>query len=226
MIETEPLWRIVVEVFSAFLCGVLVRFMIKPYLLTREGRYLGLPLGFSFLGTSYAIAAIAYTEPAHFFNQLLWLQFVARTFSFVFLAVTYYFSKSPSKNSRLCWDIALGVLVAALIILLPVAIIAPQAASSTYSAIQAYVRVFNIICLAYVAFHTLRSHIKNPDPATIWIPLGFGLLALSQYSLLFWYTDSSLAAFAGGLALRLAALFVFLAVAYRTFFNSSKRIDT
>ncbi len=224
MLETEALWRIVVEVVSAVLCGVLVKFMIKPYSLTRESRYLGLPLGFTFLGISYAIAAIAYTEPAYFFNQLLWLQFVARTFSFAFLATTYYFSKRPSKNSRVHWNITISILVAALIILLPVAIISPQAASSTYSAIQAYVRVFNIICLAYISIHTMRVHIKNPDPATIWIPLGFGLFAISQYSLLFWYTDSSLAAFTGALVLRLAALFVFLSVAYRAFFNSSKRI--
>jgi hypothetical protein len=51
--------RVVVEIASAILCFILLVFMIKPYRLTREGRYLGLPLGFSFLGVSYFLGAIA-----------------------------------------------------------------------------------------------------------------------------------------------------------------------
>jgi hypothetical protein len=62
--------RIIVEIASAIACFILVRFMIKPFQLTRESRYIGLPLGFIFLGISYAIAAIAYTEPIYFFNEL------------------------------------------------------------------------------------------------------------------------------------------------------------
>ncbi len=224
MFDTSQLVRITVEVVATILCVVLVRFMIKPYLLTREARYLGLPLGFIFLGTSYAVAAIAYTEPFVFFNELMWLQFLARTFSFVFLATTYYFLKRPSRNTRLFWDVTLSVLVVALFSSFLVAIITPQVASGAYFAIQAYVRVFNVICLVYVAFHTLRSHIKEPNPTTIWTPLGFALLAISQYSLLFWYTDSSFGAFYGALALRLAALAVFLSVSYLTFNNSRKKM--
>lgn len=217
--------RITVEVVSAIVCLILVKFMIKPFRLTGEGRYLGLPLGFSFLGISYIIAALAYSQLTNFFGELLWLQLLTRTFAFVFLATTYYFSKEPLKNTRLLWNITLSVLIVALVASFLVVIIAPQIASPTYTAIQVYVRIFNVICLSYIAIHTLRSHIKNPDPTTIWIPLGFILLGISQYSLLAWYIDSSYTAFTGALALRFTALTVFLLVAYRTFYSSRRRAD-
>jgi hypothetical protein len=208
--------RVIVEIVSAIICFILVRYMIKPYSLTREGRYLGLPLGFTFLGASYVISALAYTELYHF-SDFLWIQLLARTFAFVFLAVTYYFSKKPSKNTQQLWDITLSLLIVSLVALFLVTVIFPQVASDTYSASQVYVRVFIVICLSYIAIHTIRSHIKNPDPTTIWVPMGYILLAISQYSLLFWYLDNSLAAFTGSLVLRLMALVVFLAVTYLSF---------
>jgi hypothetical protein len=190
--------------------------MIKPFWLTREVRYLGLPLGFGFLGISYAISATAYTGLFHFF-ELFWIQFLARTFAFVFLAVTYYFSKKTSKKTRTLWDVTFSLLIISLITLLIVAFIFPQTASDSYTTSQIYVRVFNVICLSYIAIHTLRSHVKKLDATTIWVPLGYILLAVSQYSLLFWYNDNSLAAFTGSLVLRLMALAVFLVVSYRSF---------
>jgi hypothetical protein len=208
--------RITVEVVSVIICFILIKYMIKPYWLTREVRYLGLPLGFGFLGVSYVISAIAYTE-LFYFVELLWIQFLARTFAFVFLAVTYYFSKKTSKNIRLLWNITFSLLIVCLIGLFLVSFIFPQITASSYNASQLYVRVFNIICLSYIAIHTLKSHISKPDPTTIWTPLGFILLAISQYSLLFWYNDTSLAAFTGSLVLRLMALTVFLTVSYRSF---------
>ncbi len=208
--------RITVEVVSAIICFILVRYMIKPYSLTREGRYIGLPLGFAFLGVSYVIAAFAYSE-LYYVSELLWIQLLTRTFAFVFLAVTYYFSNKPAKNTRLLWDITFSLLIVSLIALFLVIFIFPQVALSNYNASQMYIRVFNVICLSYIVIHTLRSHIRKPDPTTIWIPLGFIMFAISQYSLLFWYTDNSLAAFTGSLTLRIMALVVFLAVTYLSF---------
>ena len=215
--------RVTVEVVSVIVCFILVRYMIKPYWLTREVRYLGLPLGFGFLGISYAISAIAYTGLYHFF-ELLWIQFLARTFAFVFLAMTYYFSKKTSKNTRILWDLTFSLLIISLIALFIVAFIFPQTTSDNYTTSQIYVRVFNVICLSYIVIHTLRSHIKKPEPTTIWIPLGFILLAISQYSLLFWYIDNSISAFTGSLTLRLMALTVFLAVSYSSF-HERKRTE-
>ncbi len=124
--------RVTVEVVSVIVCFILVKYMIRPYWLTREARYLGLPLGFGFLGISYAISAIAYTGLYHFF-ELLWIQFLARTFAFVFLAMTYYFSKKTSKNTRILWDLAFSLLIVSLIALFLVLFIFPQVTLNTYT---------------------------------------------------------------------------------------------
>lgn len=218
----SDLARIIVEVVSTIICVILVKFMFKPYRLTGEGRYLGLPLGFGFLGLSYFIAAFAFFEPPNLFRELLWLQSLTRTFAFVFIALTYYFSKKPQKNMRLFWNLTFSVLTVAFIALFLIVIVAPQIAEPAYSGTQVYVRIFNVIILTYVAIHTIRSHLKKPDTTTLWIPLGFILLVMNQYSLLAWYLERSMVAFTGALVIRLVALSVFLLVAYRTFYSSRK----
>jgi hypothetical protein len=215
--------RIIIEVVSAVICFILIKFMIKPYQLTKETRFLGLPFGFGLLGASFAISAIVYySRPNIFFMDLLWFQSLARTFAFVFLVMTYYFSKKSSKNTPLLSNITFSVLVAVFISLFLALFIVPRV---PYVESQIYIRVFNVVCLSYVSINTLISHVKKPDPAKIHIPLGFILLGISEYSLIFWYTDISLAAFAGSMALRLASLSVFLIVSYRTFYNSGKEIN-
>jgi hypothetical protein len=85
------------------------------------------------------------------------------------------------------------------------------------------VRVFDLICLSYISIHALKSHMEQPDPTTLMIPLGYILLGIGQYSLLVWAVDHSIFAFFGALALRLAGLGVFLFVSFRTFYGSEKR---
>ena len=218
----DPTIRTIVEVVSAILCFILLRFMIKPYKLTGERRYLGLPLGFGFLGVSYILGAITFSQTFFSCRELAYIQLFSRTFAYCFLVVTYYFSKKPSKNSRIKWDITLSLLIVALTASIVAAIIIPQFAVDSYQATQVYVRVFNIICLIYISLHALRSHIDEPDPTTIWIPFGFILLGISQYSLLIWAIDESIFAFNGALVLRLAALAIFLCVSYLTFNYSNK----
>ncbi len=218
----DPTIRTVVEVASAILCFILLRFMIKPYKLTGEGRYLGLPLGFGFLGVSYIIGAIAFSQTFPF-KEIAYVQLLSRTFAYSFLVLTYYFSKKPSKNSRVKWNIALSLLIVSLAASILVAFVLPKFAIESYQATQVYVRIFNIICLIYISIHTLRSHVSKPDPTTIWIPFGFILLGISQYSLLIWSIDGSIFAFNGALALRLAALTIFLFVSNLTFNYSNRR---
>jgi hypothetical protein len=219
-----PTERIIIEVVSTFLCFVLVWFMIRPYKLTREGRYLGLPLGFAFLGISFAFATLSYSPLALNLNpRLMWFTLLTRTFAFVFLATTYFFSNKKSKNSLLLGEITIALLFIALASLLSLTFVTPQFTYVSYSQSNVYFRIFNVICLSYVAIFTLRNHARNPDSTTIWIPFGFILLAISQYSLLFWYIDSSFSAFIGSLVARFAGLAIFLFVAYRTFYSSNKK---
>jgi hypothetical protein len=213
--------RIIIEVVSAIACFILTRFMMKPFRLTGETRYLGLPLGFGFLGASYAFSALSFSPLFDFANSG-GVQLVVRAFAFLFLAVTYYFSKS-AKKPKLLWNMTLGVLAAILTILILLAIMSPQFSWPNYRLAQISVRVFDLVCLSYISVHALKSHIEQPDPTTLMIPLGYILLGIGQYSLLIWAIDASIFAFFAGLALRLAGLAVFLFVSYRTFYSSEKR---
>jgi hypothetical protein len=93
--------RTAIEVTSAIMCFILLRFMMKPYENTGESRYLGLPLGFGFLGATYVLSAFVYYIPDILGINTLYVQLIARTFAFLFIAITYYFSKKPTKNSQL-----------------------------------------------------------------------------------------------------------------------------
>ena len=219
----EQIFLVSEETLSAVACFVLVWFLIRPYLATREGRYIGLPLGFGFLGVSYALAAFAHSFPIFSVNGLTWFQLLARPFAFAFLTFTYFFSKKPS-TTRLPWDITLSALLVALTSLFILVFVAPQFAFSTYRFLSIYVRFFNIICLLYISAHTLRSHLEARDSKTILTPFGFIFLGISQYSLLIWATgDGGDLAFYGGLVLRWIGLALFLLTAYRSFYGSQKR---
>ncbi len=214
--------EVAVEVISAVLCFILVKFMFKPYGLTREGRYLGLPLGFAFLGISSVFLAIGIQQSI---EQLMLLSLLTRTFAYVFLAATYYFSKEPSKNSRFIWDVALSLIVVALTTSALLIIRSSVIGLAIPTNLSVALRILALICISYVCLHTLRSHIRSPEPATIWIPLGFILLGISQYSLIIWASEGIYVhgyAFVGGIVARLAGLSVFLAVSYLTFHKNRR----
>jgi hypothetical protein len=197
--------------------------MIKPYRFTRESRYTGLPLAFGLLGASYLFSAATYALPSFFSENILWFQLVARAFAFVFLATTYYFSKKISRTSQLLWNISFSLIVVAIVTSVVAVIFMPQFDFESYRAASRYVRIFIIICLTYVIIHVLRSHIAKPDSATLLIPLGYILLAVSQYSLMIWAIDASMFAWWGALVLRWGGLAVFLFVSYITFYGSRKK---
>jgi len=110
--------RTAIEVASAIICLVLLRFMIKPYENTGESRYIGLPLGFGFLGVTYVISAFSFYIPNIFGPNTIYFQLIARTFALIFICTTYYFSKKSTEKSQQLWTIILIALIIALIALL------------------------------------------------------------------------------------------------------------
>jgi hypothetical protein len=62
-----------IEVVSAIMCAILVRFVVMPFLVTMQSRYLGLPLGFGFLGASYAFTALSISGVIEF-DYMWWAQ--------------------------------------------------------------------------------------------------------------------------------------------------------
>lgn len=225
MEQLEQIFLISEETLSAVACFVLVWFLLKPYLATREGRYIGLPLGFGFLGVSYLLSALSTAfsggSPIFTVTSFTWFQLLARPFAFAFLTFTYFFSDKPS-NKRLVWNITLSALIVALTALIILSFVVPQFALNDYNFMRISVRVFNMICLFYICVHTLRSHLKAQDSKTILTPFGFIFLGISQYSLLIWAIDRGNVPFYGGLVLRWIGLGLFLYTAYRSFYGSKK----
>jgi len=217
----DNLTLILMEAVSALLCFVLLRFMVKPYRTTGEGRYLGLPLGFAFLGVSYIFMGFAlYFESSLFVDDIKWFQLFTQAYAFAFLAATYYFSKKPPERTRLWWDITYTGLVFAAVVSYLVVFEPPMFGLPSYKTVDEYFRLFNIVCLAYISIHTLRSHVSQPDPKTIWIPISYLLLGFAQYSSLIWSLDSSFTAYVGAHFLRLSGLLIFLFVVYKAFYGT------
>ena len=210
------------DAISALICFVLVWFMTKPYRFTGERQYIGLPLAFSFLGASFVMGLTMFVESTAFVNVMRWLQIFTQSYAFAFLAVTYYFSKRGKKATQLWLEVAFAAVLSVALISYAIIFVAPVYDLPHFNTVDDYITIFNIVCLSYIAIHTLRSHASKPDPKTIWIPFSFLLLDFSQYSFLIWSLDASFSAFLGAHFLRLAGLLVFLIVAYQTFYTSSE----
>jgi hypothetical protein len=208
---------IVVEGVSAILAFMLVRFMIKPYRITGESRYLGLPLGFTLLGMSYIFmgVSLSLSDPS-IIEKMKWLQLFTGAYAFVFLAVTYYFSaKMFVQKARLLMQAFTSFMFLLLAFLFIILFLPPIFALPSYETADEYFRLFNMALAIYITFHTLRSHAVKPEPKTILAPLGYALLAFSQYSFLIWSLDSSFSAFIGGHVIRILSLLIFLFVSYK-----------
>ncbi|MCW4002488.1 MAG: hypothetical protein NWE95_01045 [Candidatus Bathyarchaeota archaeon] len=173
------------------------------------------------MGATSALAAFVFYQPYIFGKGTIYLQLVLRTFAFIFLITTYYFSRK-NTNNRSLWNATLAILIIAFLTLFLLVTI-PDIALPNYQVTSICTRVINLILILYIFAHTLRTHIKAPDPDTIWTPLGFFLLAVSQYLLIVWALDESYAAFFGALAIRWAGLAIFLAVSIRSFYCARKK---
>jgi hypothetical protein len=215
--------RTAIEVVSAIICFILLRFMVKPYEITGEIRYFGLPLGFGFLGTTYVLSAVTYymerQMPIEFLLDLFFIQLIARTFAFLFIAITYYFSRKPAENSRLLWKITLtlfiGMLITSFLILSM-----PGITLDNYRITRDCLRLVNLLVISYICVHAFKKHMK--DPKTIWVPLGYIILLVSQYTALFFQFDGSLFALFMSLILRLVFLCIFLIVTFQAFYCFEK----
>jgi hypothetical protein len=212
---------VLAELVSAALSFTLVRFMVKPFLYTGEGRYIGLPFGFTFLGASYLFMGLTFFMDSHpFVEEMKWLQLFTEAYAFAFLAVTYYFSqKDFQRSARLWWELILSGMIVGLIATYFV-IFEPSSPILTlpnYNVADRYESVFDILLASYVSVYTLRSHALNLDRKTLWAPLGYLLLAFGEYSSLIWSLDSSSSALVGAYIIRFAGLLVFLLISYRVF---------
>ncbi len=220
---------ILMEGVSAVLALILVRFMIKPYRMTGDIRYLGVPLGFAFLAISYVfMGASLYFSDLMIVKNLQWLQLFTGAYAFIFLALTYYFSdKTYERRTYLLFQALFSLSLLVLFTMLLAVVLMPLPfVLQNYKKVDEYFRIFNMSLALYITLYTLRRHIRRPASETILAPLGYALLAFSQYSFLIWSLDSSFSAFVGAHILRLASLLVFLFMTYQTFYGSGGAFST
>jgi hypothetical protein len=204
---------------AIILCIVLLRFMIEPYRLTRESRYLGLPLGFGFLGFSHFLSALTFYTPAPYQIVVIYLQLFVRSFAFAFLAVTYYFSKKPKQNSRILWNITYSILLVVLAASLILVVGFPAFDVSTYHASEIYTRIFNVACLTYIVVHTARSYLGDRKNTAKWLPVGYSLFAVSQLLVLVWVFSLNINIFIASMVLLLLGLVVLVVGSYMAFYK-------
>jgi len=172
------------------------------------------------LGVSYIFMGLSlYFEAFLFVEDLKWLQLFTQAYAVAFLAATYFFSKKTAENKRLWWDLTYAALIFALIVSYLVVFEPPMFSLPSYKTVDEYFRIFNIVCLAYISIHTLKSHVSQPDPKTIWIPISYLMFGFAQYSSLIWSLDSSFSAYVGAHLLRLLGLSIFVFVVYQAFFG-------
>lgn len=212
----DDLFLILAEGISAAMTLILVWFMIKPYKMTGESRFLGLPMGFMFLGVSniFMVVSLLLGESS-LFGEFRWLQLYTEVYAFVFLAVTYYLSpKTREQRARLLMQVLTSLLFLVLILVIVVVFLPPMLTFPSVKTAEEYFRFFNMALALYVTFRTLRSHVLKPESETVLGVLGYALLGFSQYSLLIWSLDSSFSALLGGYVIRIAGLLVFFIVSY------------
>jgi hypothetical protein len=196
--------------------------MVKPYRYTRQARLIGLPLGFGLLGLSYLFAGFSfYSNIPAYVQQLSWLQLITQAYAFAFLVVTYLFTEERFEAKSLSWLLpAYAGLIVGIIASILFLLIMPIFGLPSYTLAEESFLGANIVLLLYLFAHTLRGHASSTDGKTLWVPIGYLLLAFSQYSTLISSLDSSPTALIGSYAIRLAGLMMFLSVSYQAFVAS------
>jgi hypothetical protein len=219
--------QVLLEIISAILCFVLVRFMMRAYFFIDENRYIGLPFGFAFLGLSYLFMAIAFSSNlSHFPEEIKWVGLFSEAYAFAFLALTYHFSgKSYERNARLVWQSMFSALMVTMVISFVIVFAPPVLTLPTYQDADRYISGLEIVLVSYIVVYTLRKHASKPDPKTIWAPIGYALLAFAEYSSLIWSLDSSFSALVGAYLIRITGLLIFLYISYQVFVERPNATD-
>lgn len=160
--------KIAVEVASIALCLILLKYMSRPYLFTREQRYPGFLLGFAFMGASSIFVTLAILEPL--FLRHVITSVLLRTAGFVFLAITYYLAKPVGSSPRL-WNITLSLVA---IELASLSIIAATLLLHTelIASFNILLRLLTLFFITYICIHSLKSNIKKPNPTHHLDPAG------------------------------------------------------
>ncbi len=209
------------EFVSTFLASIIVYLFAKAYRTIQATYLLGLPIGFSFLASSYlfhGISMLHETSNPAISESFLWLRIAAQSFGFIFIAFTYYFSSKDERTTKnLLIVISFASTVSVSLIMVGAALSAPFLGTSSVHVVDEILGAVNLAFIGYIIYHLskrLKSLLKEKIPGAIWTPFAFILLWLAQYSLLIWAIDGSQTAFALAYVAILASLILFIHIYY------------
>ncbi|MCP8304863.1 MAG: hypothetical protein H3Z50_05280 [archaeon] len=207
------------EFVSTMLALILVYFFFKAYRLTRSIYLLGLPVGFTFLASSYIFLGISlmYESDVAVSEPFLWLRLITQSLGFAFVAFTYYFSSKTERATK--YFLSLVSLASAISILLffGASFVAPPFLElPSVNVVDEFFRIGNLVFLGYVIYHLVKYLEMSHEAISglIWAPSAFSLLWLAQYSLFIWGIDGSQIAFVFAHVARLASLILLIRIYY------------
>lgn len=190
--------------------------MLVSFRTIRSEYLLGFPIGFSFLGLSYAFFGISHILPM-LADLASWLHLFLGSYGLAFLASSYLLKKgsvSSSSSGQLArWSLLALIVLGAftvLIVVLSTSIFPP------YQLADALFRALNLGLLGYIIYslnQALRTEVELSN-----VVLGFTFLTIEQYSLFLWTLDREFAwSFVFAQFVRVAGLAILTAFVVRGF---------
>jgi hypothetical protein len=211
-----PVASAVFTAASVILALVISRYFFRSYKFSGFGYLLGLPAGFAFLAASFVFeqAGFAFSSDPVLHPAFFWLQLALQSEAIALIALSYLFRDSGERPRFGIKDAGMLVLPLAMVAV-PFLLSTSEIASKTYfnyptlADVGLYMRIFNIVVLAYIFVNATWSLARSGMPKMLYVPAAFALLGLEQYSLILTYFDNSAFAFAGSLVARVGGLALF-----------------
>lgn len=223
-----PAASVVFTTASVILAIVISRYFFRSYKFSGFGYLLGLPAGFVFLAASFVFeqASFGFSSDPVLYPAFFWLQLALQSEAIALIALSYVFRDSGEQRPRFGIKDAGMILLPLAMVAVPFLLSTSEIASKTYfnyptlADVGLYMRIFNIVVLAYIFVNATWSLARSGVPKMLYVPAAFALLGLEQYSLILTYFDNSAFAFAGSLVARVGGLGLF---AYMMYSATSRR---
>ena len=208
---------VVSEFLSVGLALILVYIFLRAHRLVHSVYLLGLPIGFSFLASSYLFLGMSllYENDLAVSNSFLWLRLITQSFGFAIVAFSYYFSSKTERPTKYPLGLITFASIISILLVFAALIVSPpflQVPST--NVFDEYFRITNLVFLGYIIYHLVK-HLKASEEtlfSLIYAPSAFSLMWLAQYSLLIWGLDGSPVAFVLAHLARLASLILLIRI--------------
>ncbi len=240
---------LLVTIPSILFSSIISWHFFRSYRFSGFGYLLGLPVGFVFLSLSFLFEHlnIIYSTDHSLYPILFWIQLASQSEALGLIALSYRFKSSstadhylddinlfPSAKIRDAKTLAklkevlsssLPLIMIAIPFIVPVSELLSDPDFSYYGLadLSLFMRIYNMTILSYILVNSIISLIKAANIKMLYIPGGFALLWLEQYSLMITYFDNYLISYIVSTLVRLAGLTLFIYMIYSVISRGSRR---